>query len=218
MQNDLAKKLTALASRQETLSESEVSHFMTLCRKYLEHIPRDENAGYPILKFFSNWASHITIDRSREGLEILKRLNDMLVAEASTANTDITSLLTALLSFRRLRGEIGGLLEHLGASDPIDQNQTRWKHFVLHLIEIIRDCPVEVGNVEDMSRWARQSYEAITANPIKHGCWLVGVAVVKVDFGQFSTSGKHEICLEMLMSDTTHILIPLAASEVFGPA
>ena len=218
MQDDVAEKLTALASCQEPLSESEVSHFLTLCRKYLDHIPREEFAKYPILKFFSNWALHITIDRSREGMEILKRLNDTLVEVASIPNNDLViSRLTAILSFPQLRREIGELLELIGVPDPIDKDQVRWKDFVRHLIEIIRDCPVEVGDVADMPRWAQEGYEAIQANPIKEGGWLVGVAVVEVDYGRFSKDGKNEICLEMLMSDTTHIMIPLAASEVFGP-
>ncbi len=121
MQDDVAEKLTALASCQEPLSESEVSHFLTLCRKYLDHTPRDESVEYPILKFFSNWALHITIDRSREGMEILKRLNDMLVEVASIPNNDVvTSRLTVILSFPQLRREIGELQRAAGlfADDP----------------------------------------------------------------------------------------------------
>jgi hypothetical protein len=171
MQNDVARKITALATRREPLSESETSHLMTLCRKYLDHTPKEERLAYPIVRFFCDWAVHVTIDRSQEGLEILKRLNDTLVEVAPIADTDIViGRITEVLSFRQLRRELGVLFERIGVQDSIDQDQVRWKNFVVHFIEIIRDCPLEVGDVENMPRRARGLYEAIKANPLKPGC------------------------------------------------
>ena len=219
MEHDIAKKIADLASRQDPLSESEVCHLMVLCRKYLEHLPDEERLRYSILRFFSNWTVHITIDRSQEGLEILKQLNDTLVELAPIASNEIVGgRLTKVLSFRQLRREVGALFERIGARDSIDGDQVRWETFVVHLIEIIRDCPLEVGDTDNMSRRARQLYEAIQANPVKQGCWVVGVAVVEVDYGQFLKGGKNEICLQILTSDTTRIVVPMAAPEITGPA
>ena len=219
MKHDVARKIADLASRQDPLSESEACHLMVLCRKYLEHLSDEERLRYPILRFFSNWAVHITIDRSQEGLEILKQLNDTLVEVAPIASNEIVGgRLTKVLSFRQLRREVGALFERIGARDSIDGDQVRWETFVVHLIEIIRDCPLEVGDTDNMSRRARQLYEAIQANPLKQGCWVVGVAVVEVDYGQFLKGGKNEICLQILTSDTTRIVVPMAAPEITGPA
>jgi hypothetical protein len=217
MKDDVTRKISALASRPKLLSESEVSHLMTLCRKYLEHIPQDRER-YSILKFFCDWALHIALDGSLPGLEILRRLNDTLVEVAPVPDSDlITVRLTGVVSFRRLRREMGTLFLQIDVPDPLDEDQERWVNFARHLIEIIRDCPLEIGDEENMSRRAGELYEAIKANPLKNGCWVVGVAVVAVDYGQFLKGGRNEICLHVLSSDTTHLIVPMAASEIFGP-
>ncbi len=113
---------------------------------------------------------------------------------------------------------MGVLSERIGVPNSIVGDQERWKAFVARLIEIIRDCPLEVGDTDSMSRRARALYETINANPVKQGCWVVGVAVVAADYSQFSKGGKNEICLQILTSDTTRIVVPMTAQEVFGPA
>jgi len=108
MQTDIARKITILASRPEPLSESEVSHLMTLCRKYLDHT-EEEPTPYPILEFFCDWALHITIDRNLEGFSILKRLNDTVVELGPVPDNDrMFQRVTEVVSFRKLRGELGG--------------------------------------------------------------------------------------------------------------
>lgn len=57
MQNDVARKIDAIISRRELLSESEVSHLMTLCRKYLDHMSKEERSAYLVLRLFCNWAA-----------------------------------------------------------------------------------------------------------------------------------------------------------------
>jgi len=99
-------------------------------------------------------------------------------------------------------------------ANSLAEDQERWVNFAKHLIEIIRDCPHEVGDVRKMSRRVHAIYDAIMANPLKPGCWVVGVAVREVD----APDGKNLICLHILTSDTTQIFIPMAAREVFGPA
>lgn len=217
MQTDVARKITALASRQELLSESEASHLMTLCRKFLEHLPPDERTAYPILKFFSNWALHITLDRSLEGLAILKRLNDTLVEVAPVPDNDLISRrITEIISFRQLRREMGVLFQHLGVHQAIDGDQERWAHFAKHLIEIIRDCPLMFG--ENLSREARALHDANASNPLKEGSWVVGLALIEVDYSQFSkTLPKGLLCICVHLSDTTRIVVPMAAAEVLGP-
>ena len=217
MQNDIAHKIQSLASRREPLSESEVSHLMILSRKYLDHMPPEERANYLMLRLFCNWAAHVVIDRSMEGLEVLKRLNDALVEVAPIPDNDTVGCrLTSVLSFRELRRELGVLLENVGVSEPLDRDQTRWTNFVRHLIEIIRDCPIGVGDVENMSRRARELYESIKTNPLQQRGWVVGLAVTEVDYGQFGAAGRNEVCLHILLSDTTHIVVPMTAPDVFG--
>ena len=219
MEHDVARKIRHLASRREPLSESEACHLMVLCRKYLEHLSDEEQLRFRILRFFCDWAAHIMIDRSPEGMEILKRLNDTLVEVGPIASYEVVGGgLTEVLSFRQLRHEIGTVFERIGVPDSIDGDQNRWQTFIAHLIEIIRDCPLVVRAEDDMSRRARELYVAIKANPVKQGCWVVGVAVVEVDYGQFSQGGKNEICLQILTSDTTRIVIPMTAHGVYGPA
>lgn len=217
MRADVARKIAALALRRELLSESEVSHLMTLCRKLLEHMPGEERERYPILKFFCNWAMHITLDRSLEGLTILRRLNDALVELAPSADGDVlTSRITETVSFRQLRREVGTLLEKLEIPSALVGEQRSWVNFAKHLIEIIRDCPLVFS--KRMAREARALYTAIAENPLREGSWVVGVSVVEVDYGQFSGIDPNRLfCLCVLLSDTTRIVVPMAASEIFGP-
>ncbi len=47
---------------------------------------------------------------------------------------------------------------------------------------------------------------------------VTGVSVVEVDYGLLKGRDSHKIlCIHVLMSDTTHIMIPMDAYEVFGP-
>jgi hypothetical protein len=130
----------------------------------------------------------------------------------------ITTRLTEVVSFQRLRNEIGSLFRQIGVPSSLDEDQERWMHFIRHLIEIIRDCPLEVRDKGNMNARERELYEAIKANPLKGGRWVTGLAIIEVDYGQFSKSGKNEICLHVLTSDTTHLIVPMAASAIFGPA
>ncbi len=188
-----------------------MSHLMTLCRKALDHLPPEERERYPILKFFCNWAMHITLDRSLEGMAILKRLNDTLVELAESHTDPIIKKVTELISFRKLRCEMRTLLEYLAIAPLIVDDQSQWENFAKHLIEIIRDCPLGFG--EKMARDA-----AVTAKWLSNRGWVTGVSVVEVDYGLLKGRDSHKIlCIHVLMSDTTHIMIPMDAYEVFGP-
>jgi hypothetical protein len=218
MRPAVEQKIIDLASPELMLSESEVSHLMTLCRKYLEHT-RHEPERFPILKFFCDWALHISIDRSLAGMEILKRLNDTLVEVAPIPDSDlIMNRLTAVVSFQELRHEMGELFQCIGVPSALDRAQDRWTNFAKHLIEIIRDCPLQIGDLRRMSSTVRRLYEAIEANPIKDGCWVTGLEITTIDYGAFREGGKNEICLHIMHSDTTHLIAPMSASAVFGTA
>jgi hypothetical protein len=48
--------------------------------------------------------------------------------------------------------------------------------------------------------------------------WVAGVSVVDADYGQLEGRDPERLlCLCVLMSDTTRIVIPMDASEIFGP-
>jgi hypothetical protein len=217
MRPEVEQKIINLACPDRMLSESEVSHLMTLCRKYLEHV-REEREHFPILKFFCDWALHISLDRSLPGMEILRHLNDTLVEVAPIPDSDlIMNRLTAVVSFQQLRREMGELFQRIGLPNSLADDPARWMNFARHLIEIIRDCPLEVGDVQKMRRPLRELYKAIKSNPIKDGCWVVGVELKEVNYGT-STDSKNMICLHVLHSDTTHLIVPMSAPTVLGSA
>ena len=216
MEDDVTRKIAALVSRQERLTESEASHLMTLFRKRLEHMQPEERQPYPILKFFCNWAMHITLDRSSEGVAILRRINDILV-ECSGDKTDlIPGKVTEVVSFRQLRRQMRRLIGWLRVEPALVDGQGQWESFVRHLIEIVRDCPLVFGAT--MARDAQAAYAAVRANPVSNRAWVAGVSLVEVDYGQLggnSVPGRL-LCIHVLLSDTTHIVIPISPSEVFG--
>lgn len=218
MEDDVTRKIAALVSRPERLTESEASHLMTLFRKRLEHMQSEEREPYPILKFFCNWAMHITLDRSSEGVAILQRINDILVECAGDRTDLIPGKVTEVVSFRQLRREMRRLFGCLRVEPAIVDGQAQWENFVRHLIEIVRDCPLVFG--AKMARDAQAVYAAVTANRVSNRAWVAGVSLVEVDYGQLKGSSVPErlLCIHVLLSDTTHIVIPMTPSEVFGPA
>lgn len=218
MQTEVAQKIFALASRPDLLSESEVSHLMTLSRKYLEHLPRDHGLAFPLIRFFGDWSLHIALDRSQEGMAILRRLNDTLREVADIPDSGIiTKRITEVISFGKLRREMGTLFQEVGILNALDTDQERWTNFAKQLIAIIRDCPLFFA--EKMSREAKAHYEANAANPLKKGSWVVGLAITEVDYSQFSKiHPKGLVCICVHLSDTTRIVVPMASTEVFGPA
>src|SRR5262249_37523403 len=144
------------------------------------------------------------------------RLNDTLVEVAPVADNDLLiRRVTEVISFLELRREMSELFQHIEVDDPIDQNQERWTAFIKHLIEIVKDCPLMFG--ENMTNHGRSVLTQVAAKPIQPAAWVVGVSIGEADYGQLAGAAPNRIlCVFGLLSNTTRIVVPMGAPQVFG--
>jgi len=57
----------------------------------------------------------------------------------------------------------------------------------------------------------------VAAKPIQPGAWVVGVSIGEADYGQLAGAAPNRIlCVCVLLSNTTRIVVPMGAPQVFG--
>lgn len=218
MKVDIVRKITLLVSKPELMSESEVLHLMTLTRKYLEYPDQELKDKFLTLKFFCDWALHISIDRSIPALEILVKLNDVIVELKQTPNNDLLmQRVTKIVSFPLLKTELHKFFLVLGIEDKLTTDTYKWGNFLERFIEIILDCILILPD-PPQSRRVKPYYDRIVSNPIKEGFWTIGLSISLVNDNFFKglkdPSPSSLLCLILYSSDTTRVVIPLTKSEI----
>lgn len=218
MRGDIKEKITYLVSKRAPLSESEVSHLMSLTRKYLEYPNEELRDEFITLKFFCDWALHISLDRSIPAMEILVKLNDVIVKLKQTPdNKLIRQQVTKVISFPVLKTEFRRFFLVLGIKDKLTTVSYKWEKFLEGFIDIILDCLLILPD-PPIPRRIRPYYDDIVSNPIKEGCWTLGLSVTKVNESFFKPSKNLSpnslLCLVLYSSDTTRVVIPLTNDEV----
>jgi len=217
MKTDIVRKITLLISKPEPMSESEVSHLVSLTRKCLEY-PNEELKGkFLTLKFFCDWALHISIDRSAPALEILVKLNDVIVELKQIPNNDLLiQEVTKIVSFPVLKIELHKFFLVLGIEDKLTTDTYKWGNFLERFIEIILDCVLILP--DPPTRKVKPYYDRIVSNPIKDGFWTIGLSISLINENFFKAlkdpSPNSLLCLILYSSDTTKVVIPLAKSEI----
>lgn len=214
MENDIIKKIRKIAEGTDIQSESEVSHLMSLFRKIIEHLSENERGKYFILRFFCDWTLHIKIERSIAGMEILNRLNEILVeAKKEQDNNVIKTKIFEAVSFDGLRNEMSELLCNLGLSNNLTSNN-QWRRFLGLLTEIILDCPIKFPDKKKGK--VKEIYDKIVGNPLRNDMWVTELSIIKIDNqtlwkkikGEKIPIGFPKIHLNILTSNTTRIIVP----------
>ena len=215
MENDIIEKIHKIVEGAGIQSESEVSHLMSLFRKIIEHLPENERRKYFILRFFCDWTLHIKIERSIAGIEILNRLNEILVEvkDATDNNVIITKIFEAV-SFGSLCNEMSNLLNHLGLPSNLTLERNQWRQFLGFLVEIILDCPLKFPDKKRGK--VKEIYDKIVGNPLRNDMWVTELSIIKIDNqtlcrkikGEKIPIGFPKIHLNILTSNTTRIIVP----------
>ncbi len=222
MKVDINSKLNILCNKQH-LTESEVLHIMVLVRKYLEYPDVDRNQKFLDLKFFCDWSLHIAIEYSIPAMEILVKLNDTIVKLKQIPDNDLLMKeVTKVVSFPRLKVQLHEFLSSIRVKNKLTTINDNWLNFLEKYIEIIRDQIIAFP--EDMSprKWyftmLKPYYDRITSNPIKEGCWTIGLSLSNVNESFFKgknlPSENYLFCLILYTSITTRIVIPLTKQEL----
>lgn len=219
MKDEIKEKITILLTKSVPLSESEVSHCMVLVRKYLERLSEPQQQPYTLLKFFCDWAMHVAIDRSIPAMEMLKRLNDQLVIlKDETDSNRLTNGITEVVSFLDFKQQLVDLAIELGIAPEYVTDSERWQNFITNYVEIVLHCSLELPT--KVNKTVMPYYQAITANPLKPGSWVIGFAIARPNETVFAGTKVAEyakfLSLIILLSDTTRIVVPLTAEKVLG--
>lgn len=197
MENRFTTKLREIFQK-ESISESDVSYSMSLIRKTIEDLSENDKEKFVILNFFCDWCLHAKIDKSIPGMEILQRMNEILVNEKNYG--DVNGEMKKTISFEVLRNELKGILQFIKLPTDVVTNDGKWGNFLLNLIEIILDCPLKFPAELKKIKKIKNIYDKNANNPLKKGMWVVEIKITKI----------HPcIYLEILTSDTTRIVTPI---------
>ncbi len=209
MKADIKTKIQQIILRQPH-SESETAHLMVLVRKYLDQL---EDNNFFTLRFFCDWSVHSEIERSLPAMELLKQLNAKIVELKDTPDNDLLRIeTTEIVSFKKLKEELNRFFEEIGIEDNYTIDEEKWKIFVVSFVDIISDCPLILSDPRKYKK-AKEIYDEIVANPIGKGAHVSGLAISYVNDSIFkgdkNLSTGATLCLVLLLSDTTRIVIPL---------
>ena len=86
---DLIPKIRATLSKGEGLSENDVRAVMMMARQEIEKMSEFDRKKYLTLKLFCDWAAHVEITKSKDGLEVLSRINKALVSVQNSSHEEI---------------------------------------------------------------------------------------------------------------------------------
>jgi hypothetical protein len=219
MRDEIDKKIDSLLTKGVSLSESEVSHLLTLIRKYLEQLDNIKRVKFTLLNFFCDWALHIEIDHSIPAMEILKNLNDTLVRmKNSTVSDELLNGITSVISFLDLQKQLEDFFLMIGLQSKSLSGREEWLNFIRNYIEIVLNCPLVLP--AKINKKIQPFYDAISTNPLKPGMWVVGFAISRPDKTVFAGTKAafytKFLSLVILTSDTTRIIVPLTGEKILG--
>ncbi|OGM32661.1 hypothetical protein A2803_01210 [Candidatus Woesebacteria bacterium RIFCSPHIGHO2_01_FULL_44_21] len=223
MKVDIKTKLDSLCAKRD-LSESDVSYLMVLVRKYLEFPNMEKKREFIPLKFFCDWTLHISIEHSIPAMEMLVKLNDTIVRLKQVPDNNLLMKeITKVVSFPILKDQLHKFLTFIGVKDELTTKDSNWTAFLENYVEIIRDQVITFPDQMNSENWRHKVlltyYNKIKSNPIKKGCWTIGLSLSLINenfFKGISIPSQHFLfCLILYSSDTTKIVIPLARQEMF---
>jgi len=214
MIDDIKSKINLLFQTGPTISEDQVRSLMILVRKRLELMTDAERLNYLVLNLFCNWCAHTKIDQSNQGLRIIAKVNDALIQVKDLRdNNEVQLRLSEAFGYVSLRRELLLFLTTIGLSPYIEvsiKGNDIWGHFITHLLEIIRDVPLEFPSLSGLDKTKQKIYDQIAQNSIKPGAAVITMKITKVDYSKMGLKDMGELLsLCIGLEDTTTVVIPL---------
>ncbi len=214
MDTEIVEKLRPILSKA-SISEAEASYTLSMLRKLMEHMNAADTAKFPVLKSYTNWISHIAIDREPVAIELLHNIHERMGTLMHIPDNDrLIREFSDLLSLKDLREQMKNIFSIVGLPDKITTDDVRWKEFREHLVSIIRDCPIRFPARKDMSSKTKKLYDAVMSNPLKSGMAITQVSITYIDQNVFRNkpafSGEYYVCMEMLTTDGVKIIVPMS--------
>lgn len=143
-----AKRLSSwfdnVQQRNGSLSREDVCFIMVQSRHLIE-ISGDKGK-FRIASFYADWVVHSALDRSPVCFEMLKDLTERLAANFSPTSPDLTTQISAVIGFPKLRAEMKELFTSNNLSTAIFDYRENWKNFVSFLLWHILDNVITWSN------------------------------------------------------------------------
>lgn len=145
MRNVIVEKLNKHIQKCIT-SEADVVYLMVETRKLLEHTHKMIR-DYPVLAFYTNWTVHTRLSRTHPGRkEMLNHINKAAFAnmhfDKKGSSVHVSLQMSKALSFYPLRKEMDIFFRDNNVRTDL-VNNTLWNRFILLLIEILIDTPLD---------------------------------------------------------------------------
>lgn len=217
MINEIADKVQRIIGKSTEISESEVVHLLTLCGKAIERDTLEDK--YQVLKFFRDWAQHTNIEWSKPGLDMLLELQKTIVVVDGLHDHDaMLRTISSVLSLEQLRSELKRMLVHLSVSSKILDSDGWWRKFIIHLVSILKDCPIQFPKqLNSNAKYARDIYKQIMDIPLfgkQDG--VVGLSVKMLDgniYNRPELANRQVPNLAIKLKSTTTIMSPLTLGK-----
>ena len=192
----MKNKIEELILKGDQMSEQDVSSLVTWIKKQLETMPQADREKFSILKMYCDWHHHHSVDTSKTGLRILKKINDALCENKKrSVDANILAVSTSI-GLGVLKSEMRGFLESIGLETQ--ELDSYWSVFIGHLMELINQSTIEFPKNIDTPR--QKMINDIKASPLKAGMWVIAATPININ-------GKRHLMI--LTSDTTRIIVPL---------
>ena len=135
MSNELLTKIQHVFDGRFT-NEMKVVYLLVELRKLMDHA-RYRN---PILRTFSNWVGHTSLEKYVEGSSlILKEFDDLFEDLYSSQKVPRRREHISLLTFRQA---LIDCFDHFGLSAPFVHDLSKWKQFSKFYCMIVGECPI----------------------------------------------------------------------------
>lgn len=203
----LARKIQEIVKRGHEITEDDVRLLSIHVRKHLEFL--SEQTTFATLNLFCNWAMHTQIMESLSGLQTLARVNDALVNSKTGLGGILIKELYTAIGFNTLRSELIEFYRQTGIVHQFDHPGV-WVRYVQHLIEIIRDVPIEFPPLSKLSSKKKNIYDQIAQNPISPGAGVISIALSHATFTEPTTNRSRELlCVRIRLENGQSLVAPI---------
>lgn len=180
MKNAIVEKLNRHIQKG-IVSEADVVYLLVETRKLLEHTQK-MIMDYPVLAFYTNWTVHTRLSRAHPGRkEMLDHINKAAFVnmhfDKKGSSIHVSLQMSKALSFYPLRKEMDIFFRNNDIRTDL-VNNTLWNRFILLLIEILIDTPLddiknEFLSMREFSLIKRSDSENYRKDKKAIACWKI---------------------------------------------
>ena len=130
----------SLEQSGERMKREDVCFIMVQARHLIERAHAQEK--YRLATFYADWTVHSAIDRSPVCFEILTDITRVLSVSFNETKLDITSEISRVIGFPRLRSELMNLFLDNGLPTILFEYIENWRSFVMFLLWFLAGQPI----------------------------------------------------------------------------